>query len=125
MAKPDLAIVYAELRRVMERHADALVTASESATAVSFEKAASGPADASRWYGAVQTKKNYVSYHLMPVYEHPDLLDGISPELRARLHGKSCFNFRAVDTVLFDELDALTARGFRRFDADVDADDME
>jgi len=33
------------------------------------------------FFGAVQAKKNYVSYHLMPVYLNPRLLDGVSPEL--------------------------------------------
>lgn len=33
------------------------------------------------WFGAVQVKKNYVSYHLMPVYLNPRLLDHMSPDL--------------------------------------------
>jgi len=60
------------------------------------------------WFGGVQTMKNYVSYHLMPVYTHAALAARISPDLRKRMQGKSCFNFRAVDPVLFDELEALT-----------------
>lgn len=39
------------------------------------------------FFGAVQTKKNYVSYHLMPIYVEPRLLDGVSPELRMRMQG--------------------------------------
>lgn len=71
------------------------------------------PADAKekpRFFGAVQTKKSYVSYHLMPVYEDPSLLTGISDALRKRMQGKSCFNFSAEDSLLFGELDALTKR---------------
>jgi hypothetical protein len=67
------------------------------------------------FFGAVQTKKNYVSYHLMPVYVFPDLLNDMSPELRKRMQGKSCFNFKEPDRVLFRELDGLTKRGFKRF----------
>ena len=37
------------------------------------------------YFGAVQIKKNYVSYHLMPVYINPNLLDGISTELKKRM----------------------------------------
>ena len=46
---------------------------------------------------AVQTRKNYVSYHLMPVYVRPELLKTLSPRLKKRMQGKSCFNFTAVD----------------------------
>lgn len=67
------------------------------------------------WFGAARIGKNYVSYHLMPVYVFPDLLDGISPELKKRMQGKSCFNFTHVDEKLFQELDSLTELGYRRF----------
>ena len=46
------------------------------------------------WFGGVQIKKNYVSYHLMPVYAFPDLLDGLSPELKKRMQGKSLLQFQ-------------------------------
>lgn len=61
--------------------------------------------------------KNYVSYHLMAVYGNPKLLEGCSEKLRARMQGKSCFNFVNVDEELFSELNELTARsiaGMRR-----------
>jgi len=64
------------------------------------------------WFGAVQIKKNYVSYHLMPVYLNPALLEGISSELKKRMQGKSCFNFRTPDHELFEELAALTESGY-------------
>jgi hypothetical protein len=63
-----------------------------------------------QFFAAVQVKKSYVSYHLMPVYERPALLDGISPELRKKMQGKSCFNFTRDEPELFEELDALTGR---------------
>ena len=60
------------------------------------------------FFGAVQIKKNYVSYHLMPIYINPLLLDSVSEDLKKRMQGKSCFNFKAVDKQLFLELNALT-----------------
>lgn len=51
----------------------------------------------------------------MGVYARPDLLKGVSKELRARTQGKSCFNFTTVDTVLFAELEELTVRSFDAF----------
>ena len=49
------------------------------------------------------------------LYAFPDLLDGLSPELKRRMQGKSCFNFKAVDKALFKELGALTRQGYQRF----------
>src|SRR4051794_28633591 len=48
-------------------------------------------------FGGVRKGKNYVSFYLMSVYASPDLLKGMSPELKKRMQGKSCFNFKAVD----------------------------
>ena len=70
------------------------------------------------FFGAVKIGKRYVSFHLMPVYVHSDLLQGISPELRKRMQGKSCFNFTRQDDALFAELETLTAAGFARFQDD-------
>jgi hypothetical protein len=69
-------------------------------------------------FGSVKIGKRYVSFHLMPVYVHPDLLDEMSPELRKRMQGKSCFNFTRADDGLFAELEALTAAGYTRFQDD-------
>ena len=60
----------------------------------------------------VQVGKAYVSFHHMGVYARPDLMKKVSKELRARMQGKSCFNFTSVDKMLFAELEDLTVRGF-------------
>ena len=67
------------------------------------------------FFGAVAARKGYVSFHLMPIYVFPELLNGISPELRERLHGKSCFNFRDVSPKLLQELAGLTVAGLDLF----------
>lgn len=64
--------------------------------------------------GAVQVKKNYVSYHLMAIYIFPDLLEGISERLKKRMQGKSCFNFTTFDEEVMAELTQLTAKSFAR-----------
>ena len=64
----------------------------------------------------VQIGKTYVSYHLMGVYENARLRDGMSKGLKARMQGKTCFNFKSHDEALFKELEGLTAQciaGFR------------
>jgi len=49
----------------------------------------------------VKIEKNYVSYHLMPVYGCPKLLDTISAELRARMQGKVVLQFSGCPTKPF------------------------
>ncbi|MDP8994986.1 MAG: DUF1801 domain-containing protein [Pseudomonadota bacterium] len=70
------------------------------------------------WLCGVEVKKNYVSAHLIPVYAHPELLDGASEALRKRMQGKSCFNFKKMDEELVAELEALVDRGVARFEAE-------
>src|SRR5262245_60995519 len=53
---------------------------------------------------AVQINKNYVSFHLMPVYGCPELVEQLSPTLRKRMQGKSCFNFTSIDPPQLKEL---------------------
>jgi hypothetical protein len=59
--------------------------------------------------------KAYVSFYLMSVYAYPALLKSMSPELKKRMQGKSCFNFIEVDENLFEELAQLTKAGAARF----------
>lgn len=69
------------------------------------------------FFGAVQVKKSYIAFHLMPVYYHPDLLTGISAELKMHMQGKSCFNFAKADTTLFAELKKLTEQSYNKYRA--------
>jgi hypothetical protein len=69
------------------------------------------------WFAAIRMGKNYVSYHLMPVYMHPAMQKRIPPELKKRMQGKACFNFAEVDPVLFRQLADLTAAGFEGYRA--------
>lgn len=68
------------------------------------------------WFGGVRPGKNYISYHLMPVYSHPDLAASVSPALKKRMQGKSCFNFKTPDPALFEELAALTRAGAKAYE---------
>ncbi len=72
----------------------------------------SDPKGRAVYFGGVKIGKRYVSFHFMPVYVDPSLLEDISPALRKRMQGKSCFNFTKVDEPLFEELKALVHRGY-------------
>ena len=67
------------------------------------------------FFAGVRTAPRHVSFHLMPVYTDPSLLDHVSPGLRKHLKGKTTFNFTAVDEALFVELETLTARSFAAY----------
>lgn len=64
------------------------------------------------YFGGVHIMKNYVSFHLMSVYAYPKLLDDLSPELKKRMQGKSCFNFKTIDDKLLKEISVLTKRSY-------------
>lgn len=60
-------------------------------------------------FAAAEVKARYVSLHLFPVYVRPELLTTLSPQLRARMHGKSCFNFTSLAQLPEAEMEALLA----------------
>ena len=67
------------------------------------------------FFAGIKTGKNYVSYHLLPVYYRPELNDLLSPELKKRKQGKACFNFTSIDKKCFAELRKLSAHGLKIF----------
>lgn len=108
MKEPDAT--FTALANILRRHASGLSIRTDESAHLYVEWPPSSPKAKPRFFGAVQVKKNYVSVHLMPVYEDPSLLEGTSDALRRKMQGKSCFNFTAVDPALFAELDALVGR---------------
>jgi hypothetical protein len=111
----DFQPVFAELKKLIEPYASTLKPHGKGGDYILIGPPTPRSQGKEVWFGGVQIKKNYVSYHLMPIYAFPDLLDGLSPELKKRMQGKSCFNFKTVDKPLFKELGALTRKGYQRF----------
>jgi hypothetical protein len=114
---PDFPSVFSHLKAIMQKYERPPFKANPDAPGNYTLTGPASPLTRGRdlWLGAVQIKKNYVSYHLMPVYAFPDLLKELSPELKKRMQGKACFNFKSVDEALFAELADLTERGVQRF----------
>ena len=67
------------------------------------------------FFGCVRKGKAYVSYHLMGFYGNPGLVKKLSPGLRRRMQGKTCFNFTTIDSDHVKELTAVTKRSVARF----------
>ena len=97
--------VFGELKKILAPVAGKLDVTADEPGNFYVEESLSGSKP--QMFGAVQAKKNYVSFHLFPVYTEPDLLSGISPELSKRMQGKSCFNFKSPDQIPSVELSAL------------------
>lgn len=106
--------VFDRLKNIIEPYAREFHVTYDQPTGYGVDMAPEGERDPTSWFAGVRLGKAYVSYYLMPVYVEPSLLEGISPELRRRMQGKSCFNFRSVDDRLFAELAELTRRGYER-----------
>jgi hypothetical protein len=117
MTDPAFDAVFAELRERMIRAAPNQAVITDSPGSLVLHAPIPNPVNPAErmWFGGVQIRKGYVSYHLMPVYSHRVLRDQVSPALAKRMQGKSCFNFRKSDPALFDELERLTAEGARLY----------
>jgi hypothetical protein len=111
----DLDTVFLELRTIMAPYAEKLDAKKDDETELYVDTKHLQKNKKPLFFGAVQVKKAYVSYHLMPVYVKPELLDRVSPELKARMQGKSCFNFASSDQLLFKELAALTKAAYASY----------
>ena len=111
----DLRPVFAELAAIMRPYAAKLEVKVDTDTNLYIDTRYVQKNRKPLFFGAVQLKKNYVSFHLMPLYVRPALVDGIPPELRKRMQGKACFNFSGIDKPRFKELGALTKAGYASY----------
>ena len=110
----DLDAVHARLREILAPYRESLNVMKDGPGGMALEV----PGLEGKPWGYVagtRVGKRYVSYYLMPVYAAPELAASLSPELRRRMQGKSCFNFAAVDEALFAELADITARALPTF----------
>jgi len=117
VAPADFTAVFERLKKVMgEFEPELRATADESRKYYVVTKSKSwkgGP----MFFGAVVAGKAYVSYHLFPLYACPEMGRMVSSNLKQRMQGKSCFNFRTLDEALFAELSVLTKAGVEKYRA--------
>jgi len=117
MAKSDaFPETFRTLRGVLDKHRGRMIVVADTATDYSI----ASPDMVDRtgrplFVAAVQIKKSYVSFHLMPVYVNPALRETLSPALRKRMQGKACFNFVTIEPADARELSALTKKGIAGF----------
>jgi len=110
----DFESIFIRLRAILQKHSAAFTVIADMPDHYCLQIAFSPKLNKAFPVAWVKIGKAYVSYHFMPVYMFPRLLDSRSNKLRARMQGKSCFNFKVVDESLFKELEDLTTEGFTR-----------
>ena len=115
--RPDssFAEIFPVLRAILERNAGRLSVTENTVTRYCLTGGRHPKHGTPMPIAWVEVGKNYVSFHHMAIYARPELMKDASDKLRARMQGKSCFNFTTLDEPLFAELEQLTIRGFAAF----------
>jgi hypothetical protein len=112
VAEEDFGRLFDRFKAMLAPYAAKMHVSAAEPNMYGVDMAPEGERDPSTWFAGTRLGKRYVSYYLMPIYVRPTLLDGISPELRRRMQGKSCFNLSRVDESLLAELETLTQKGY-------------
>lgn len=113
--RSDFASVYASLHAILKKHERMLRVLKDGPGGYELAAGYSEKYNRDVWFGGIRTGKSYVSFYLMPLHMHPELLKKTTPELKKRMQGKSCFNFKRVEPELLRELAGLTKSCVERF----------
>jgi hypothetical protein len=116
----DFEAVFAELKSVFDKHTQRLSVMLDSPIEYTLHTKRPSPLPQHKghpmYFGCVRVEKAYVSFHLMPLYMNPMLTQTISPALKKRMQGKTCFNFKTrPEPEALSELTRLTAAGFKEW----------
>jgi hypothetical protein len=115
-ARVDRSALFAALKSLLVKHARHLVVVHDAPDEYYLDTRKAGPDGKPMFFGAVEARRDYVAYHLMPLYADPALAAAVSPALRKRMHGRSCFHFTDPDPAALEELDRLTRAGMASFE---------
>lgn len=111
----EFSATFAGLKAILSPYARKMNVVKDSETDYYLDTNVIGANKRPICFAMVRTGKNYISFHLMPIYMNPKLQATISPDLKKRMQGKACFNFTGVDAKLFTELKTLTKAGVECF----------
>jgi hypothetical protein len=112
-AKPDLAVVFTALRRLLESFRGNLAVQTDKPGNYHLEAPFILHRRKPLYFAGIRTGKNYVSFHLLYMYYNPAAQKALSPALRKRMQGKACFNFTVIDEACFAELGRLIGDGMK------------
>ena len=111
MATTDLKAVELRLRAILDRYRGHLVESTIYSMPVLRRKGAKKH----DWFAGVQPVDGAVKFNFLPMHEKPDVLDGISADLRRHKTGASVFRFTEIDENLAGELETVVAKGFLEY----------
>ena len=114
----DFAPVFTTLKSILAKQEKRLAVKADTTTEYTVVSKSPSPFPQHKgepmWFGAVKQGKAYVSYHLMALYMNDELAKQISPELKKRMQGKTCFNFKSLpEPEIMAELHQLTEAGVK------------
>jgi hypothetical protein len=109
--------IFRRLRTILEPYAPEMVITQDTEMGYSLDTHHIMNNGQPLFFASASIRKNYVSFYVMPVYAFPDLLDDIG-DLKKRMQGKSCFNFRQLDDLQVGALTDLVRRGYERYAAE-------
>ncbi len=115
----DLGAVFAAYRPILEPYIARMTVIQDNERGLYLNTRSMMKNRQPLFFASIAINKNYVSFHLFPVYMYPDLLDGFE-DLAKRMQGASCFNFRKVDPDQVEGMRALVAAGYRRLETEGD-----
>ncbi len=113
--KENFPVIFEQLKTILHEFVPPFVVQVDTPDNYTLEAPPSLKYPKGFFFGSVRQGKSYVSYHLMPIYMFPNLLEGMSERLKKRMQGKSCFNFTTIDEACIAELTKLTQAGIERF----------
>lgn len=116
-AHEDFAQIYQQLRGILEPYAPEMVVTADTDANYSLDTRHTMKNGQPLFFASASVRKSYVSFYVMPVYVFPELLEGIG-DLKKRMQGKSCFNFKELDDALVVALADLVLRGHERYAAE-------
>ena len=123
----NLEEIFSEIRDILEKHSEGLTVKTEiigsqgkakkSAYHLYGSKEVSlyGKKPQKTYIGGVIKHKHYVSFYLMPVYSHPELLKEIDQDLKKDLKGKSCFNIKKTTSESLTRLADILEKGIKLY----------
>jgi hypothetical protein len=108
----NFAAAFFGLKRIFAPYTKSLNVNADTRTRYYLETKAASYKGKPLFFGAVILGRASVSFHLMPLYWDGSLTKKLSPDLKKKMQGKSCFNFTAPNPKLFRELEKVTAAGY-------------
>jgi hypothetical protein len=114
------ASVFAALRPVLAGYANRLAVKADTPVEYTLVTKSASPFPQHKgqpmFFGSVRLGKAYVSFHLMPLYMCPVIETRITPALKKRMQGKTCFNFKTdPEPELIAALTRLTEAAFQQW----------